>query len=69
MRPGADRNAHIEGAAARDFAIPVEQLDSLAVDQDFELLATNLTECGGAAHVAFVDWHDFQCVLTVAGNW
>ena len=50
------------------FVIPVEQLDALAVDQQVQLFAADVSEGGVQIHVALVDGIDGEAILAIGGN-
>src|ERR1035438_8831943 len=53
---------------ANPILVPVEQLDSLTVEKEFELLAGDLTEGAGVAHVAFADGGDLDGIVAIGGE-
>src|ERR1035441_10029828 len=69
VRPGRRLEFGVECTVfAGTFFIPVEELHSLAVEKEFELLAGDLAEGAGVAHVAFADGSDLDGVLTIGGE-
>ncbi len=69
VRAGSSLEFDVERAVFADpILVPIEQLDSLAVEQEFQFLAGDLAERVGVAHVAFADGSDLYGVLAIGGE-